>query len=164
MTGGGRELLSLSESWLKVGFWRSLAIALGVVALALWVAAIVARDPPDFAERPVIAVLRDAGERPVWAIRLARRAHQIAVDSLAPTPPPSGKVYRLWLAAQGGVPAQPLGLLPLSGRKVIAEIPANVRRLAETGELLVTLEPVNGPLVAAPDSPPVFRAKLDQPG
>ncbi len=145
----------------KVRLWRSLAAGFGVAALALWVAAVVARAPPDFAERPVIAVLRDAGQRPAWSVRLARTAHQIAVDGLGPPAPPGGKAYQLWLTTPGAAAPQPLGLLPLSGRKVIAETPANIRRLASgTGELLVTIEPAEGPLAEAPSRPPVFRASL----
>jgi anti-sigma-K factor RskA len=145
--------------WDCARFWRGVAAVLATAALALLAAALVARDPPDFAERPVIAVLRDAGHRPAWSVRLARAAHQIAVDGLDPPPPPGDKAYQLWLAAPGAA-VEPLGLLPLSGRKVIAETPTNIRRLAGTGEVLVTLEPAKGPLADAPREQPVFRASL----
>lgn len=145
--------------WDSPLFWRSVAAALATTALALIVAAGVAREPPDFTEAHVIAVLRDGGQHGAWSVRLARTAHQIAVDGLDPTAPPTGKAYELWLRALDDVP-QPLGLLPLSGRKVIAETPANIRRLAARGELLVTLEPAKGALPEAPSGPPMFRANL----
>lgn len=148
------------EIWDSPRFWRSIAAALATTVLALVVAAEVARAPPDFAERHVIAVLRDGGQHAVWLVRLAQTAHQIAVDGLGPPAPPPGKVYQLWLRAIDAAAPQPLGLLPLSGRKVIAESPANIRRLAGTGELLVTLEPAEGALPGAPSGPPMFRASL----
>jgi anti-sigma-K factor RskA len=123
------------------------------------VAILVARDPPDFSERPVIAVLRDAGLRPAWEVRLARSAHLIALDSLDPPPPPAGRAYQLWLVTPGAA-AQPLALLPLAGRKVVAETPANIRRLAGHGELQVTLEAGNGGLAGSPSGPPVYRGRL----
>jgi len=145
------------EFWESGRFWRRTAIVLATLAMALLVAALVAREPADFAERPVIAVLRDANRHPVWTMRLARAAHQIALDSLQPPPPPAGKDYQLWLVTPGE-PAQPLGLLPLSGSKILAETPANIRRLAGKAELRVTLEPATGTLAETPSGAPVFSA------
>jgi anti-sigma-K factor RskA len=150
--------------WGDAGFWRRAVAVTATASLALLVAALVARDPPDFAEKPVLAVLRDGGGRPAWAIRLARAAHQIALDSLGPPAPAAGKAYQLWLAMPDAEAPQPLGLPPLSGRKIIAETPANIRRLAGKGELRVTLEPANATLVGAPSGPVLFRASLDPRG
>ena len=125
-------------------------------------AALVAREPPNFAEHPVIAVLRDAGQHPGWSVRLARSADEIAVDSEGPPPPPSGKNYQLWIAPRKTAPAQPLGLLPLTGRKIFAEAPSNIRLLMGDGELWVTLEAATGTLAEAPGGAPVFHATLEK--
>lgn len=160
-----RALSTLGGLRDKVSFWRSLAAGLGVLALALLVAALVARAPPDFSERPVIAVVRDKGQHSLWAIRLAQSAHQIAVDSLLPPPPvPSGHVYQLWLQPPGGSAPRPLGLLPQTGRHTIAETPTNTRLLSGRGELMVTIEPSEGSIDPAPSGPPLFRASLERPG
>jgi|SRR5579863_1548298 len=135
---------------------RPVAAVLAVVALALLVAATVKRAPPDFSALPVITIVRDGAQRPLWAIRLARPAHEIAVDALGNGPPPAGRAYQLWLATPAG--ARSLGLLPVSGRKVLAEIPALTARLAERGELMVTLEPARGADTAQPSGPVMFRA------
>ena len=144
MTGNLNAAMSLIASaqrfWDSARFWRGAAIVLATTACALLVAAVVAREPPNFAERPVIAVLRDAGQHPGWSVRLARSADQIAVDSEGPPPPPPGKTYQLWIAGRETVTAQPLGLLPMSGRKIFAESPTNIRLLRDSGELWVTLE------------------------
>ena len=155
---------ALAGLWDKVSFWRSLAGSLGVAALALLVAAQIGRAAPDFSARPIVAVLRDAAGHPLWAIRLARGADQIAADSLAPPPVPAGRVYQLWLEAPGAGGPRPLGLLPRTGRKKIAETPANIRLLAARGELIVTLEPQGGSPGTGPSGPALFRGALAGPG
>jgi anti-sigma-K factor RskA len=161
---GGRALLALAAICDRAAFWRPLAVGLSVLTLALIVAALVARPPADFAERPVVAVLRDGGQHPLWSIRLALSAHQIAVDSLAAPAPPSGHVYQLWLSVPKAGPPRPLGLLPQSGRKVIPETPANTRLLSGSGGLLVSLEPTGGSDDPAPSGPVRFRGRLRGPG
>jgi anti-sigma-K factor RskA len=147
--------------WDNADLWRAAAAVLATTAVALLVAALVSREPPDFAERPVLAELRDTPhQQPAWAIRLARAAHQIAVDALDPPAPPAGKSYQLWLVAPGAGPPRPLGLLPRSGRKIIAETPANIRLLGGRGELEVTLESATGTFAEIPNGPPVFYANL----
>jgi anti-sigma-K factor RskA len=161
---GGTRRGMIARTWGSARLWRWAAAALAVTALALWVAALVARPPPDFDRRPVIALLRDAGGHALWAVRLAQGGHEIALDALGPPPPPAGKAYQLWLAAAGGGPPQPLGLLPLAGRKIVPEPPADIRLLTGRGELTVTIEVGNGGLTGAPSGPPVFRASLAGPG
>jgi anti-sigma-K factor RskA len=155
---------SAARFWDSARLWRRAAAVLAATALALLVAALVGREVPDFAERPVIAVLRDTGQHSGWAVRLAQTAHQIALDSLDPPPPPAGKDYQLWLVAPGAAAPEPLGVLPLSGRKIVAETPATVGLLAGKGELRVTLEPANGTLAGAPSGAPVLRGSLGGPG
>jgi len=137
------------------------AIAVGAtLMLALLVAVAIKRAPPDFSALPVIATIRDPAGRALWTIRLARAAHEIAVDGFAVAPPADGQVYRLWLAPPSGAAAgaRPLGLLPLAGRRVIPEIPALLTRLAGGG-LLVTLAPAGGGTAVQPSGPILFRAR-----
>ena len=130
--------------------------------MAFGVAGVIERAPPAWSALPPIATLRD-GARPLWAIRLAAAAHQIAAESLdaehldAAAPPP-GRAYQLWL--EGPTRAQSLGLLPLSGRKVIAEMPAVIDRLAGAGELFVTLEPEHGSDTGLPSGPVLRHARF----
>lgn len=159
---GGR--FALAGLWARVSFWRSLAGGLGVLALALLVAALIAHPPPDFSARPTVATLQDTAGRPLWAIRLARGADQIAVDSLTPLPVPAGHAYQLWLEAPGAGAPRPLGLLPRTGRKKIAETPASIRLLTGRGELVVTIEPPEGSPGAGPTGPVLFRGRLAGPG
>lgn len=153
-------IASVLPLWDNARFWRSVAGLLATTVLALLVAAVISRDPPDFAELRVLCVLRDDGRQPAWSVRLAAAAHQIAVDGLSPPAPPAGKTYQLWLAAPDTA-LRPLALLPLSGRKILPVTPENTRRLAKKGELRVTLEPATGTLAGAPSGPVIYRAILE---
>jgi len=135
-----------------------------ITSLALLVAAIIARDPPDFSDVSIVAVVRDGERHPVWAIRLARAAHQIAADTLRDEPAPPGRVYQLWLLVADRSAPRQLGLLPPSGRKRIAVSPENARLLAGTGELVVTLEPAGGSPNREPSGQPVFRGTVERAG
>jgi anti-sigma-K factor RskA len=153
-----------AKVWDIALFWRRTAGVLATLSLAFLVAAIIARDPPDFSGMPIIAVVRDGEQHPIWAIRLARAAHQIAADSLRVQPVPADRVYQLWLSRPDGTAPHQLGLLPQSGRKRIAVSPANARLLAGEGELTVTLEPAGGSPRRAPTGAAIFRATLEGSG
>jgi anti-sigma-K factor RskA len=160
----GVNIVVFARLWDSVFFWRRGAAVLATLSLALLVAAVIAREPPDFSTMPVIAVVRDGEHHPIWAIRLARAAHQIAADSLRPQPVPADHVYQLWLLVSDATPPHPIGLLPRSERKVIAVTPENARLLAGEGELEVTLEPIGGSLLPGPSGPTLFRASLEGSG
>jgi anti-sigma-K factor RskA len=143
------------------GFWRGAGAVLVVAALALLVAALVRRPPPDFAALRVIAVLEDGGHRPAWSIRLAPAAHLIAAETLAPQSVPRGRVYQLWLAAERAAGPRQLGLLPQQGRKIIPVSPEDAQLLTGTGRLEVTLEPTGGSPQPGPTGSVVFGGALD---
>jgi anti-sigma-K factor RskA len=147
-----------------IHFWRQAAAVLATLSLALIIAAIVGRDPPDFSSMPIVAVVRDGDQHPVWAIRLAGAAHQIAVDSLREQSIAPGHIYQLWLLAPDSAGLHQLGLLPLAGRKRIAVSPDHARLLAGAGELVVTIEPPGGSPGPAPSGPTVFRGTLERSG
>ena len=155
---------ALTNAVNEIVVWRRAAGFLAALALALLVAAIVTRDPPDFSGMPIVAVVRDGEERPLWAIRLARSAHQIAADSLRAQPVTSDRVYQLWLIGAATAAPRPLGLLPQAGRKRISVSPETARLLTGAGELFVTLEPSGGSPGRVPSGPTVFRATLETSG
>jgi anti-sigma-K factor RskA len=150
--------------WDSTLFWRRATAVLATVSLALLVAAIIAREPPDFSAMPIVAIVRDGEQHPIWAIRLAKAAHQIAADCLRPEPAPAGGVYQLWLLIPDSAGPHPLGLLPQSGRKPIPVTPENARLLAGEGELEVTLEPIGGSRGPGPSGPALFHGSLEVSG
>jgi len=154
-------MMSGAKIWDSLRFWRGTSAVFATLSLALLVAAIIARDPPDFSGMPIIAVLRDGAQSPTWAIRLARTAHQIAADSLRIEPPAADHVYQLWLLVPASTKPHQLSLLPPSGRKRIAVTPENARLLSGAGELIVTLEPPGGSPQPTPSGSTVFRGTLE---
>ncbi|MGH7054880.1 MAG: anti-sigma factor domain-containing protein [Stellaceae bacterium] len=140
--------------------WRAVAAVLTVAVLALIVAAAIARPAPDFADRPVLAVIRDGDARPVWTIRLAPAAHEIAATSLRAEMAPRSHGFELWLVPAGATAPRPLGMLPASGSQVIPLIPENAALLARRGTLLVTLEAAEGASDLRPSGAPLFRGHL----
>jgi anti-sigma-K factor RskA len=156
MTGG--------RLWETARVWQRATAVLATLCLALLVAAIIARDPPDFSTAPVVAIVRDGDQHPIWAIRLARAAHLIAVDSLYNQSVASGHIYQLWLLAPGLSGPRQLGLLPLSGRKPIAVSPETARLLTGVGELIITLEPSGGSPNPAPSGPALYQTTLENSG
>jgi anti-sigma-K factor RskA len=162
--GAPREIARLAKLWADIRAWRWATGVFATLSLALLVAAMIARDPPDFSDISIVAVVRDGERHPVWAIRLAPAAHQIAADTLRDEPAPAGRVYQLWLLVADRSGPRQLGLLPPSGRKRIAVSPENARLLAGAGELVVTLEPAGGSPNREPSGPPVFRGALERAG
>lgn len=154
-------MVVLARLWDSALFWRRAAGVLTVLSAALLVAAIIARDPPDFSSSLTIAVIRDNGQSPVWKIRLAGAAHQIAADTLRVEPFPTGRAYQLWLLAPGSAIPHQLGLLPQSGRRLIPVSPQIARQLTGAGELLVSLEPSGGAARSMPGGNIVFRGTLE---
>jgi anti-sigma-K factor RskA len=146
----------LARLWDSAGFWRATSGVLATFALALLVAAMIARGPPDFAAAPIVGVLHDGEHRAIWAIHLDRASQQIAADGLRPQPAPADRVYQLWLLTPDSKAPRPLGLLPQSTRKRIAISWENARLLAAGGELEVTLEPAGGSPDPRPSGPALF--------
>jgi anti-sigma-K factor RskA len=144
----------------EIGLWRAAAAVLAVAVLALVVAAAIGRSAPDFADRPVLTVIRDGRARPVWEIRLARAAHEIVAVSLRAQPVPAGRAFELWLLPAAAAEPRPLGILPPTGVAVIPLAPRNAALLAERGALLVTLEASEGAPDLRPSGAPLFRGQL----
>lgn len=162
--GAPQECGRLATLLADIRLWRCATGVFATLCLALLVAAIIARDPPDFSDISIVAVVRDGERHPIWAIRLAHAAHQIAADTLRDEPAPPGRVYQLWLLVGDRTGLHQIGLLPSSGRKQIAVSPENARLLAGAGELVVTLEPPGGSPNREPTGPPVFRGALERTG
>ncbi len=131
---------------------------IAVFAFAFAVAAGIKRAPPNFSRLPPLAKIEDETGRALWVIRMAPRAHQIAVDAVENSPTAAGQAYQLWLADSDN--PQSLGLLPSSGRKVIPESPALIEKLAGGGVLLISLEKARGSDTPWPNGPVLYRANF----
>src|SRR5260370_7102632 len=86
--GAPGDTARLAELWAEIRVWRWAAAVMATLSLGLLVAAIIARDPPDFSDISIVAVVRDGGRHPVWAIRLARPPPHLSPHNLLSEPPP----------------------------------------------------------------------------
>lgn len=143
--------------------WSGAAWTGSVLAAALAVAAAIHRPAPDFAARPVLALLHSPGGNPAWRLRWSRTAAEIAARSLGSAKPPRGHAFELWLVTGGSAAPRPLGILPLTGRRLIPLAPANVRLLGGPGALIATAEPPEGTPALRPSGPALFRGRLRAP-
>jgi len=141
VAGAPRKISGLAELWADIRVWRWAAGVFATLSLALLVAAIIARDPPDFSDISIVAVVRDGERHPVWAIRLARAAHQIAADTLRDEPAPPGRVYQAVALGRGpdrAASTRPLAAVRaqahcrLAGERALAGRHRGTRRYART--------------------------------
>jgi anti-sigma-K factor RskA len=138
-------------------FGRGSAAVLAIVASCLLVAAIVHRAPPDLANRPVVAIIRDGQGSALWTLRLGLAAREVLAQSGQVEEAPQGRAYQLWVATPHGTRLHSLGLLPARGERAIPETPTAARLLAGRFRLIVTLEPAQGSPSFFPSGPTEFR-------
>ena len=54
-----REIAWLAKLWVDIRVWQWATVVFATLCLALLVAAIIGRDPPDFSHISIVAVVRD---------------------------------------------------------------------------------------------------------
>lgn len=140
--------------WSSLGLWRGLA---GVAtAAALCLAALLLALPPPPPQ--LLAVLGDGGGRPLWVVRAAAGADDLAAAALG-TGPPAPQVPQLWLIPPGGTPIS-LGLLHAEGVSRHGLAVPKGTRLRQGDTLAVSLEPPGGSPTGLPTGPVVSTGVL----
>jgi anti-sigma-K factor RskA len=132
----------------RLRFWR--ATTVGALAIAASLATfIVLRQP----EQTRVAVLSPiAGGAPVL-VATAERGDEFELRPTASISVPIDKDLELWALPQGETRPRSLGVLPPSGRQVVAP-------LASGTQLLVSLEPKGGSPTGQPTGPVLYGGWL----
>ena len=131
----------------RVRFWQaSTGVAL---AIAASLAAFIVLRQPEPARVAVLSPM--AGGAPVMLATLERGA--LIVKPTGAVSVPSDKDLELWSLARGETRPKSLGVLPASGRTVIAS-------LAPDTQLLVSLEPKGGSPTGQPTGPVLYGGYL----
>jgi anti-sigma-K factor RskA len=132
----------------RLRFWR--ATTVGALAIAASLAAfIVLRQP----EQTRVAVLTPiTGGAPVL-VATAERGDELELRPTASISVPTDKDLELWALPQGETRPRSLGVLPPSGRQVVAP-------LASGTQLLVSLEPKGGSPTGQPTGPVLYGGWL----
>jgi anti-sigma-K factor RskA len=132
----------------RVGFWQGTTVTALAVAASL-AAFIVLRQPGP----QNIAVLSPMSGGTPALIATAGRDGVLIVQPTAPISVPAGNDLELWALPQGETKPRSLGVLPPSGRQLVAELAPNTR-------LLVSLEPKGGSPTGQPTGPVLYGGSL----
>jgi len=132
----------------RVRFWQ--ATTAGALAIAASLAAFVVLHQP---EPPRVAVLLPlSGGVPVL-VATAERSGTLMVKPTAQISVPADKDLELWALPQGETKPRSLGVLPSSGKQLVAQLAPNT-------QLLVSLEPKGGSPTGQPTGPVLYGGLL----
>jgi anti-sigma-K factor RskA len=132
----------------RVRFWR--ATTVGALAIAASLAAFIVLRQPDQTRVAVLSPI--AGGAPVL-VATAERGDELVMRPTASISVPTDKDLELWALPQGETRPRSLGVLPPSGRQLVAQ-------LASGTQLLVSLEPKGGSPTGQPTGPVLYGGWL----
>ena len=145
--------------WNAVVFWRKLALAGFVAAVALGITLLVPKA--ETPEQAIVAVLAGQDAKPALIASIGRTDRVLTVKAIEAAVVPADKALELWMLPNGQ-PPRSLGVLPRGAvvRIMLPNVPeiafANVPALA------VSLEAVGGSTTGAPQGPVLYSGKLER--
>jgi len=132
----------------RVRFWQGTTVA--ALAIAASLAAFIVLHQPKPQEIAVLSPI--AGGTPVL-LATTERNGVLIVQPTAPITVPADKDLELWALPQGETKPRSLGVLPPSGRQLVADLALNT-------QLLVSLEPKGGSPTGQPTGPVLYGGSL----
>jgi len=139
------------------GRWWSVALAAGLVAVALLVGRLTFWSEPVW--QPM-AVLAPANATPLWRLERSADAAQINIRTLGPINLKPTQSYELWVLPSGGGNPVSLGLLPRQGSLERRLTPAQRALLLAARQVAVSVEPAGGSPTGLPTGPVVIVAPI----
>ena len=133
--------------------WQPLALGSGLAALVLATVLLL-----PFGQNPGYVAMINDQQQALWMISAVADMEQIRVRNLKPMDIPPDNRCVLWYQPRGAPAPYPVGILPDQGEERILTPPAPYRPRGP-GQLLVTVEPVNGEMPEQPSSPPLYRGE-----
>jgi len=157
--GIAADTTSETSWWTRVAFWRGLALASVVTALALAIALLAPRQ--EELQQPIVAVLADQAGNPALIASAQRGEPFITVKPVRVATLAPGRALELWLLPTGAAPRS-LGVIPAAGvSRVTLAAPSEIA-LAQIPALAVSLEPVGGSPTGAPTGPVLYTGKIER--
>ena len=132
----------------RVRFWQGTTGAALAVAASLAAFIVLHQPKPQN-----VAVLSPVSDGTPVLIATTGRNGILVVQPTAPITVPAGKDLELWALPQGQTKPRSLGVLPPSGRQLVAELPSNT-------QLLVSIEPKGGSPTGQPTGPLLYGGSL----
>jgi anti-sigma-K factor RskA len=139
--------------------WQ-LAIAAGLVAVALIVGLIVRQAPPPL---QTLALLGTDTAHPVWRLERRLPLTALTIQVIGTVPPAAGKSYELWALPRGGAPVS-LGLLPAAGSAERTLSERQRTALLAADKVAVSVEPSGGSPTGSPTGPIVIVSNVPAAG
>lgn len=148
-------------------FWQAVAAGIATIAVALG-ALLVMRKPEvqtqvkiekQAVEAAHTAILADTTS-PLWVINVYPDVAELHVQAVKVAELADNKSFELWMLPDSGAAPVSLGLLPVNGAKVLHVDAAQLRVLAATSKLAVSIEPAGGSPTGAPTGPIPYIAPL----
>jgi anti-sigma-K factor RskA len=148
-----------SAWWNRLAWWRGIAAASFVVALALAIVQLTRGPAP--AAAPIIVVLAGTDAKPAIIATAAPGERRLILKAVIDTSTPPGKDLELWALPAGGAP-KALGILP-RGALVSVALPVPVdESLTNVPALAVSVEPAGGSPTGQPTGPVLYSGKVER--
>lgn len=146
--------------WESLSFWRNLAFLGG--ALAVMLLAYVNFGPGVRPTMPAqVAMISDPqSDKTAWMVSVMPEKKMLKVTAMATPPMAEDRSMELWMLPAGGQAPISLGLLPMSGTRMMPVEEGKMKVLAQASGLAVSLEPKGGSPTGAPTGPVIYQATL----
>jgi anti-sigma-K factor RskA len=150
----------VGERWFeRLGWWRGFSLAATAAALVL--AVLLVRQASQPVAPQYLAVFNNEQAQPVWVVRADAERGRLQIRPVNAVAAAADRAYELWVLPSGGAAPRSLGLLPLAGSTVDAELPRALGALLPTAQgLAVSIEPPGGSPTGAPTGPVVYQAAI----
>jgi anti-sigma-K factor RskA len=145
--------------WQRLGFWRAVAIASFVAAVALGVAQWQRTTLGPAA--PLVVVLAGSDAKPALIATAAQGDRYLTLKRIGNVVPAPGRVFELWALPPAGAP-KTLGVIaegPLSRVPLTNSVEASLSNI--TG-LAISLEPPGGSPTGAPTGPVLYSGPIER--
>lgn len=138
----------------RLAFWRTLTLGSSLLAATLAVLLFIA----PFGEAPgYIVVINNPAQQPVWLISAPADMSEFYIKNLKPMEIPPEKRCLLWLKPKDSQQIYVLGTVPDHGERVM-KVDKTMRPMLP-GQLIVSVEEMDGKPPAKPTGPPMFKSE-----
>lgn len=147
--------------------WQAIAAGITAVAVVLGTL-LITREPQiqvqvqiekQAVESAHTAIVSDA-TAPLWVLNAYPELSELRVQALRPVTLADNQSFELWMLPDAGTAPVSLGLLPRSGSAVLQLSAEQLRTLAATSTIAVSIEPAGGSPTGAPTGAIPYTAPL----
>jgi anti-sigma-K factor RskA len=146
--------------------WQALAAGIAVVAVLLGTL-LITRPPvvqvqveKRAVEAAHTAIVEDSAAAPIWVVNAYPDVAELRVRAMRAVDLADNQSFELWMLPDSGASPVSLGVMPRTGSVVLPVSAEQLRVLALTSKLAVSIEPAGGSPTGAPTGPIPYSAPL----